>query len=127
MFKKGRDLNTSERAWLGASGRQGVALGELRSLRESEDVYCCVKTYMCDTSLQQALVLVLPGGCHERLVDEPRKVCARHPMGKPKIDNYTKLEAKLRDYGMQRAADALHALMHDRTYSLPAPRWLRSG
>ena len=80
--------------------RQGVKESR-RSLSESEDVYCCVKTYMRDTSLQQAPVLVLPAERHERLVDEPREVCARHPMGKPKIDNYTKLEAKLRDYGIR--------------------------
>ena len=48
-------------------------------------------------------------------------------MGKNKIQNYTKLTAELRDYGMQRAADALHALMRDRSYSLPSLSWLRDG
>ena len=42
-------------------------------------------------------------------VDNVEEVCARHPMGKPKIDNYTKLKAKLKDYGLKEAADALHA------------------
>ena len=57
-------------------------------------------------------------------VDNVEEVCARHPMGKPKIDNYTKLKAKLRDYGLKQAADALHALMYDRSYSLPSFPWL---
>ena len=116
-FKQGRDLSRSERAWL----------GESRGLDVSADVYCCVKTYMRDTSLQHEPVLVLPAGRHEQLVDEPREVCSRHAMGKQKIDNYTKLEIKLRDYGMRRAADALHALVHDRSYSLPPLPWLCHG
>ena len=120
-FKQGRDLSQSERAWLEPSE------GASRSLGVSEDVYCCVKTYMRDTQLQQEPVLVLPAERHALLVDEPREVCSRHAMGKKKIENYTKLKAKLKDYGMTRAADALHALMYDRTYAFPALRWLRHG
>lgn len=116
-YKQGRDLNRSEKAWL----------QESRSLDVSEDVYCCVKTYMRDTTLQQAPVLVLPAQRHEQLVGEPQEVCSRHPMGKKKIDNYTKLKAKLKNYGLHKAADALHALMFDRSYTLPALPWLRHG
>ena len=124
-FKQGRDLSRSEKAWLVAPESQGVA--ESRRLNESEDVYCCVKTYMRDTTLQQAPAIVLPVGREGQIVGEPREVCARHPMGNKKINNYTKLEVKLRDYGMRRAADALHALVHDRSYSLISLQWLRSG
>ena len=93
----------------------------------SEDVYCCVKTYMRDTTLQQAPVLILPADRHERLVGEPREVCDRHAMGKSKIDNCTKLEVKCRDYGLKEAVDALHALMYDRRYSMPTFPWLSRG
>ena len=80
MFKQGRDLGTLEKAWLGATGREGVA-GSM-SLSECEEVYCCVKTYMRVTMLQHAIVLVLPYARQEQLVDEPREVCARHPLSK---------------------------------------------
>ena len=116
-YKQGRELTRSEQAWF----------DESRGLDVSEDVYCCVKTYMRDTTLQQAPVLILPADRHERLVGEPREVCGRHAMGKPKIDNYTKLKAKLKDYGLMEAAKALHALMYDRSYSLPAFPWLSRG
>ena len=116
-FKQGRELTRSEQAWF----------DESRGLDVSEDVYCCVKTYMRDTTLQQAPVLILPADRHERLVGEPREVCARHAMGKPKIDNYTKLKAKLKDYGLKEAADALHALMYVRSYSMPTFPWLSRG
>ena len=39
-----------------------------------------------------------------------------HPRGKSKIDNYTKTKAKLEDFGLKTAADALHAL--------PSLQWL---
>ena len=45
-------------------------------------------------------------------------------MGKPKIDKYTKLKARLQDNGLKQAVDALHALMHDQKYTLPALPWL---
>ena len=41
-------------------------------------------------------------------------------MGKPKIDKYTKLKARLQDNGLKQAADALHALMHNHKCTLPA-------
>ena len=50
---------------------------------------------------------------HERLVGEPHEVCCRHTMGKLKIDKFTNLKAKLQDYGLKQAADALHTLMHN--------------
>ena len=122
-YKLGRDLGPSERAWLGESRCpesrcQGVA---------DNDVYCCVKTYMRDTSLQQAPAVVLPAGRDERLVEEPRAVCNRHPMGKKKMDNYVKLAQKLKEHGLGRAAEAMHALVFDLTYSVPPLPWLRSG
>ena len=50
--------------------------------------------------------------------------CAVDTMGKPKANNCTKLKAKLQDYGLKLAIDALHALMHNQKYTLPALRWL---
>lgn len=117
-FKLGRDLCQSDRAWLGPASR---------SLDVSEDVYCCVKTYMRDTQLQQEPTLILPVGRDERLADEPRDICSRHAMSKEKINNYMKLATKLKDNGLSRAAQALHALVFDRSFSLPAFPWLRSG
>ena len=125
MFKQGLDLGTLEKAWFGATGREEVAGG--RSLSECEDVCCCVKTYMRDAMLQQAPALVLPSARQEQLVDEPRDVCVRHPLSNQKIQEWAKLEAKLRDYGMPRIVDALHKLVHDRLFSLPGLPWLRSG
>ena len=116
-YMQGRDLTRSEQVWF----------HESRGLGVSEDVYCCVKTYMRDTTLQQAPVLILPADRHERLVGEPREVCERHAMAKSKIDNCTKLEVKCRDYGLKEAADALHALMYDRRYSMPTFPWLSRG
>ena len=117
-FKLGRDLCDSEKAWLG---------GVLRCPGESEDVYCCVKTYMHDTQLQQAPVIILPAGRHERLVGEPQDVCSRKPMPKTEVDNYMKLTTKLKEHGLDRAATALHALVLDQSYSLPTLPWLASG
>jgi len=117
-FKLGRDLSQSDRAWLGP---------ESRSLDVSEDVYCCVKTYMRDSHLQQEPVVILPAGREERLVGEPRDICSRHAMSKEKINNYMKLATKLKENGLSRAATALHALVFDRSFSLPVITWLRSG
>ena len=97
------------------------------SLSECEDVYCCVKTYMRDTMFQQAPALVLPSARQGQLVGEPREVCARHPPSKHKVQEWTKLEVKLKDPGMPRATDALHRLVHDKSSSLPGLPWLRSG
>ena len=117
-FKLGCDLSQSDRAWLSpASG----------SLDVSEDVYCCVKTYMRDTQLQQEPMLILPAGRDEQLVGEPRDICSRHVMSKDKIRNYMKLATKLKENCLSRAADALHALVFDRSYSLPSFPWLCSG
>ena len=69
--------------------------------------------YEGHTTLQQPLVHILPADHHERVVGEPREVCCRHAMCKPKIDNYTTLKAKLEDYGLKQAADALHTSMHN--------------
>ena len=117
-FKLGCDLSQSDRAWLGP---------ESRSLDVSEDVYCCVKTYMRDSHLQQEPMLILPAGREERLVGEPRDVCNRHAMSKEKIHNYTKLATKLKEHGLSRAATALHGLVFDRSFSLPALPWLCVG
>ena len=90
-----------------------------------------MKTYMPDTTLQQAPVLVLPSAREEQLVDEPREVCASHPLSNQKIQEWTKLEVKLRDYGTRKAVGALHTLVHDRSFVLArttmAPIWLDSG
>ena len=53
--------------------------------------------------------------------------CAVDTMGKLKIDKYTNLKAKLQDYGLKQAADALHALMRSQKYILPALPWLCRG
>ena len=117
-FKLGCDLSHSDRAWLGP---------ESRSLDVSEDVYCCVKTYMRDSQLQQEPVLMLPAGREERVVGEPRDICNRHTMSKEKIHNYTKLEVKLKENGLNKAANALHALVFDRSFSVPSLPWLCAG
>ena len=61
---------------------------------------------------------------HEHLLGEPHEVCCRHTMGKPKIDSCTKSKARLQDYGLKQAVDALHALMHNQKDTLPALLWL---
>ena len=116
-YKQGRELTSSEQAWF----------PESRGLSVSEDVYCCVKTYMRDTTLQQPPVLILPSDRHECVVGEPFRVCARHALGKAKVDMYTKLKNKLKDYGLKAAADALDALMHCKKYTLPTLPWLSRG
>ena len=117
-FKLGCDLDVCERQWLGP---------ESRSLGVSEDVYCCVKTYMRDTQLQQAPAMILPAGRVDRLIGEPSEVCSRHPLGKTKQDNYMKLAEKLKDNGLSRGAKALHDLVFDRSFSLPKFPWLVNG
>ena len=49
------------------------------------------------------------------------------PLSNQKVQEWAKLEVKLRDYGMRQAVDALRALVHDRPLTLPGLPWLRSG
>ncbi len=43
------------------------------------------------------------------------------PLSKANIQEWTKLEVKLRDYGMSRAVDAFHKLVHDRPFFFDRP------
>jgi hypothetical protein len=60
MFKQRRVLGTLEKAWLGATRREGIA--RARGPSEREDVYCCMKTYMRDTIHNKPLCFC----CHLR-------------------------------------------------------------
>ena len=121
-LKRRQDLSPSEQAWFGH---------EFRSQDVPDDdnsVYCCVKTYMRDTCLQSpGPILILPSGRERHVHGEPRDVCARKPMTQQRIDQLMKLKHKLQDYGLKKAADALHGLVFDRSYTLPRLRWLASG
>ena len=72
-------------------------------------------------------MIVLPAGHGERLVGEPLEVCSRRPMPQGKMDGYIKLSQRLRDHGLGRAATTLHALVFDRSYTLPTLPWLQVG
>jgi hypothetical protein len=48
-------------------------------------------------------------------------------MTKQRIDQLMKLKSKLQDNGLWKAADALHGLVFDRSYTLPRLNWLESG
>ena len=121
-LKRRQDLSPSEQAWFGhESGSQDV-------LDDDNSVYCCVKTYMRNTCLQSpGPILILPPGRERHAHGEPRDVCARTPMTKQRIDQLMKLKSKLQDYGLRKAADALHGLVFDRSYTLPRLNWLESG
>ena len=65
---------------------------------------------MRDTMLQQAPVLALPYARQEQLV------CASQPLRQHNIQEWTKLEVQLREYGTRRAVDALHTAVHERSF-----------
>ena len=122
-FKRRRDLTARDH-----SVQQDVQTSRPRyaSAPNSDDVMCCVKTYMRDVKLMQAPVPVLPQGRVDRLVGSgPVGVTEAHPLSDMQIDHFLQLERACRGQLQSlQAADALHSLVHDRHYPLPDSVWL---
>ena len=118
-FKLRRDLLATAREWLQASPDVKC---------HDDDVYCCVKTYMRDTDLQQAPVLVLPYSRAQRLrLAAPTKVIPLHELSPKTIEQLLTLALTCEEFlGLPRAAGALRDLVHTREYHLPSDVWLCS-
>ena len=114
-YKLGKDLSRSDQQWLQAG------VGVLRGA-----VYCCVKTYMKDLSLQQAPVEVIPAG---RRVEglAPTQIVPGAAISTEEAMHFAKLIAKCRTYGMNEATEALHKFIHDNSGALPRLQWLEAG
>ena len=114
-YKKCADLSQQEQSW-----GVGVLGGH------NDDVMVCVKTYMHDQNLQQAPVLVLPHGRAAAIVQMvPPQVVDRLPLSEDQIRNYMKLSKMCENYGLHQAADAMSALVKDRSFAIPQLRWLQ--
>jgi hypothetical protein len=125
-FKLRRDLLPSERAWFqnrAASRRPspGVQVQE-----SDEDVMCCVKTYMRDIDLQQALVLALPADrCSRVAATGPANVVPMHEMGPKTIESLLLLAQMCEtELDLPRAARGLQDLVRKRVYTFLVDEWL---
>jgi hypothetical protein len=104
----------------GAPGAPGVpgAPGDL-------DIYCCVKTYMRDTALQQAPLLTICVAEVGPWEPKPTVVLRVKPWTGKTMDMLLSLaDLCQHEFHMPKAALALHHLAVDREYNLPAQNWL---
>lgn len=121
-FKKRSDLNRDELAQVRGLRLRGIA-------EDPGDVFCCVKTYMRDTRLQQPPVLVLPKARRDRVHGRPSTVLTAEPLNMTDA-RAAQLEAmatvyEKRAYGYYRAARALRDLARcTQAPPVPAPGWL---
>jgi len=126
-FKLRRDLLPSERQWIQNPRRPGVQQSRRPGVQESdEDVMCCVKTYMRDTDLQQAPVVVLPADRRGRVASaSPINIVPMHEMAPKTVEDLLLLAQTCdTELALPRAAQALHNLVRKRVYALPTDEWL---
>lgn len=126
-FKFRRDLLASERAWLAEPSqprRRGPGVPGSPELQE--DVFCCVKTYMRDTELQQAPTLVIPADRRVRVPTAgPVNIVPLHEMKGKMIEQYLLLAQECEmELDLPRAAQALKDLVRKREYIRPPDQWL---
>jgi hypothetical protein len=126
-FKLRRDLLPSERQWIQNPRRPGVQQSRRPGVQESdEDVMCCVKTYMRDTDLQQAPVVVLPADRRGRVASaSPINIVPMREMAPKTVEDLLLLAQTCdTELALPRAAQALHNLVRKRVYALPTDEWL---
>lgn len=120
-YKMRRDLLWSEKAMLNPRDVGG----------EDCDVFCCVKTYMHDTRLQQPPVLVLPARRvrGSGVPASPTTMVPREPLSFVQQRTLRDLAALLREdpYNLHTGADALDALAAGPPPQIfPPAQWLES-
>lgn len=123
-MKLRRDLTAAELAMLpGVTGVRGVPR---QAGADPFDVFCLVKTFMCDAALQQAPILLLPAARAGLPAAAPMSIVPRGPVNKTEL---LKLASLIEgpSYGLTRAAAYLRSLAHqDATmWEVPELTWLR--
>ena len=94
---------------------------------ETDAVYCCVTAFVRDVGLQQPPLLCLrPAQLLQLAGMWPDTILERHPLKEKEVQDAVRLSKLCREkYQMPRAADALHAYLVERNYSVPALTWLQ--
>jgi len=97
------------------------------SIAEPDAVYCCIKSFVQDTVLQQPPLLCLwPAQLLHLAGMWPDTILERHPLKDCEVQDIVKLSKLCQEkYQMPRAADALIAYLVEWNYSVPALTWLQ--
>ena len=98
----------------------------LRDGVQQDATYCCVKSFVRDTSLQQPPVLLSPAGRASAIATRlPTQLIAKREMTEDEIKNFLKLASLCSaKYGMPLAAEALKNMVFSRDYESVQFCWL---
>ena len=85
---------------------------------QQDATYCCVKSFVRDTMLQQPPLILSPAGRVSAIATHlPTQLLAKREMTEDEIKNYLKLAALCNvKYGMPRASEALKKMIYSRDY-----------
>ena len=124
-YKRRADLAPEEMQMLREACRS-PGVQKYQGPESPNDVLCCVKTYMRDTRLQQAPVLVLPAGRVENMRSlEPENAVRVTPLTERQINHYLELADICSDrLELPEAAQALQDLVLKRDYPGVPVGWL---
>ena len=127
MFKLRRDLSDDEQRMVVAANARCQSDGPPLP----DDVFCLVKTYMADTRLQQAPLLVLPRSRAARIRQVPRAVVPRAPLHEKRAKELLNFARALASpiYGLREAAAYVQGLLAPSCVGiddLPRLHWLEA-
>ena len=104
----------------GAAGVAGVA-GAAGGPHDPHDVFVLVKTFMSDSGLQQAPLLLLPAARARLVVGAPTAILERAPLTEAQRDSLLALAQTLEkpSYRLPRAAEYLRILASEQVSERP--------